>query len=311
MTLQRRDDIRDALRSRVTNGLHLGLLQWGDRLASARETARELGTDYRVVVGALRELAREGLLEIRPRAGVFVRATSNPSVAPGLAGFGGRLTNLLLDEVTNGVSICGIADRVRRCLETVRLRAACIECNEDQIEFLRRDLRMTYGLETIGLEFDQLRSDRADLARVDLLVSTSFHAGELRRWAERLGKPCVIATLDPRRRAEIARLLTLGPVYFVGTDIRWAAKARTIWAGVPGAGNLHPLTIGHDDLSEIPEHAPVMVMPAARSLLAGTPLLARALPPRGLSRETARQILAFIVQANVAASRAEGRATGS
>ena len=44
----------------------------------------------------------------------------------------------------------------------------------------------------------------------------------------------------------------------------------------------------------IPDDAAVLVMPAARPLLAGTPLLARALPPRGFSRETARQILAFV-----------------
>jgi hypothetical protein len=43
-----------------------------------------------------------------------------------------------------------------------------------------------------------------------------------------------------------------------------------------------------------------MVMTAARALLAGTPLLARALPARGFSRETGRQILSFVLQANVA-----------
>src|SRR5947199_10673592 len=65
---RRRNDIHETLRRRVMSDLHLGLVRPGQRLASARETARELGTDYRVVVAAGRALEREGLLEIRPRA---------------------------------------------------------------------------------------------------------------------------------------------------------------------------------------------------------------------------------------------------
>jgi DNA-binding transcriptional regulator YhcF (GntR family) len=298
---RRRDDIRDALRSRVANGLHLGLLRSGDRLASARETARELGTDYRVVVGALRELAREGLVEIRPRAGIFVRTGAGRRPSPtSLLGFGNRLIDLLLDEVGQGVSVGGIAERVHRWLAAARLRAACIECNRDQIEFLCHELRVTYGLTATGVEIENLDRDRSCLHHVDLLVSTSFHADEVRHLAAWAGKPWLVATLDPRRRSEIARRLAEGPVYFIGTDRRWAAKARAIWAGVPGEGNLHPLTIGHDRLDDIPEDAPVMVMTAARPLLAGSRLLARALPARGFSRETGRQILAFVLQANVA-----------
>ncbi|HVS01936.1 MAG TPA: GntR family transcriptional regulator, partial [Thermoanaerobaculia bacterium] len=261
---RRRDEIRDALRCRVTNELHLGLLHAGDRLASARETARELGTDYRVVVSAARELAHEGLLEIRPRSGIFVRARSDRRDRAALLGFGTRLIELLLDEVENGASVSTVAERLRRCLDGVRLRAACIECNRDQIEFLSRELRITYGLEASGVEIDGVRGNYWTLRQADLLVSTVFHAEELRHLAARLGKPWIVATLDPRRRAEIARLLTEGPVYFIGTDLRWAAKARLIWAGVPGEENLRPLTIGHDRLDDIPAQAPVMVMPAAR-----------------------------------------------
>ena len=296
----RRDEIRETLRRRVMNGLHLGLVAPGERLASARQTARQLGTDYRVVVAAVRSL--DGLLEIRPRAGIFVGSDAPKPDHASIAGFGNRLVSLLVEEVAMGLPAPGLEERVRRCLATVRLHAACIECNRDQLDSLCDELAGTYGLDSTAVELERLRgAPPLQLRQADLLVSTTFHAAEVRRLAVKLGKPHVIVTLDPAWRGEIERLLGVGPVYFVGTDRRWAAKARDIWASVAGAANLHAITVGDDPLDSIPEQAAVMVMPGARRLLAGTPLLERALPQRGFSRESARQILTFVVQSNVAA----------
>lgn len=305
---RRREVIRDGLRQRVTSGLHLGWLHPGERLGSARQSAREAGTDYRTVVAALRALERDGLLEIRPRGGLYVgcrppRSWSNP-----LRGFGDRLADFVLDELANGLPVAAVAERLRHCLDTTRLRAACIECNQDQLDFLRQELHVGFGLESAVVEIDRLRRGTPlPVRQADVLVSTTFHAGEVRRIAARLGKACVIVTLDPRRRADVTRLLTERPVYFIGTDPRWAAKARVIWAGVPGAERLRALTVGHDPLGDIPAEASCMLMPGARRLLAGTPLVERALPPRGVSLETTRQILSFLVHANSAALVTRGR----
>lgn len=307
----RRNDIREALQQRLSSGLHLGVLQPGERLASARETARDLGTDYRVVVAAVRDLERDGLLEIRPRAGIFVGRPVTQRGDAALAGFGNRLVDLLLDEVAKGLPIARVVESVRRSLETVRLRAACIECNQDQLDFLCYHLQTDYSVDSAAIAIDHLRGEPPlALRQADLVVSTTFHAGEVRHLAARLGKPSIIVTLDPRRRAEVARLLAERPVYFIGTDPRWAAKVRAIWAGEARAENLHPVTLGYDSLADIPEEAAVMVMPAARRQLAGSPLLARALSPRGFSRETARQIITFIVRANVMASLAQAKRVG-
>src|SRR5215216_3451417 len=88
---RRREVVREDLRQRVTSGLHLGQLCPGDRLGSARQTAREVGTDYRMVVAALRGLERDGLLEIRPRGGIYVGRRTSPPRSSRLAGFGDRL----------------------------------------------------------------------------------------------------------------------------------------------------------------------------------------------------------------------------
>lgn len=302
----RREVVHEGLRQRVTSGLHLGQLRPGDRLGSARQTAREVGTDYRMVVAALRGLERDGLVEIRPRGGIYVgRRAPPPRIR--LPGLGDRLVELVLDELDGGLPVAAVAERLRHCLDAIGLRAACIECNDDQLDFLRHELQVGYGLESVTVEIDRLRGEPPLAVRqADLLVSTTFHAGDVRRCAIRLGKPCVIVTLDPRRQADVTRLLAERPVYFIGTDRRWAAKVQAIWAREPGAERLRTLTLGHDSLRCIPQEAALMVMPRARRLLAGDPLLERALPPRGFSRDTARQILSFLVQANLAGSRAPG-----
>jgi DNA-binding transcriptional regulator YhcF (GntR family) len=308
---RRREVIRDGLRQRVTSGLHLGWLHPGERLGSARQSAREAGADYRTVVAALRGLERDGLLEIRPRGGLYVGCRAPRSRSGQLKGFGDRLADFVLDEVADGLPVATVAERLRNCLDTARLRAVCIECNQDQLDFLGQELQAGFGLESAAVEIGRLRGGTPlPVRQADVLVSTTFHAGEVRRVAARLGKACVIVTLDPRRRADVTRLLTERPVYFIGTDPRWAAKARVIWAGVPGAERLRAVTVGHDPLGDIPAEAGFMLMPRARRLLAGTPLAERALPPRGFSLDTTRQILSFLVHANTAAlARRGGRSS--
>jgi hypothetical protein len=193
---------------------------------------------------------------------------------------------------------------VRRCLETLRLRAACLECNEDQIAFLCHELALDYGLETAGVDWASLQTDErppVELRRADLLISTSFHAAETHRLAQSLDKPVVIVTLQPSFRAELARLLEERPVYFVGTDPRFASKLLVLFGDERGRGNLRPVIVGRDAVDDIPPDAAVLLSPSARVRLAGHALLERAIPPRGYSRETAHQLLTFIVERNLAA----------
>ena len=43
-------------------------------------------------------------------------------------------------------------ERVRRCLETLRLRAVCVASNRDQLYQLRHELAEDYGIESDGFE---------------------------------------------------------------------------------------------------------------------------------------------------------------
>ena len=68
----RTDELLEAMRSRVLRGLQSGTLRSGDRLPSARALERELEVDHRILLDVYRTLATEGLVETRPRGGVYV-----------------------------------------------------------------------------------------------------------------------------------------------------------------------------------------------------------------------------------------------
>ena len=72
MPARRRPQIANELRGRIERALMTGALAHGDRLPSTREMGAELDADPRVVLAAYRDLAGEGLVELRPRSGVYV-----------------------------------------------------------------------------------------------------------------------------------------------------------------------------------------------------------------------------------------------
>src|SRR5437667_12713383 len=72
--VSRRATVAETRRQRLVTALHLGTLHGGDRLPSLRDVGAEMHTDPRVVMAAYRQLSEEGLVQLRPRSGVFVQA---------------------------------------------------------------------------------------------------------------------------------------------------------------------------------------------------------------------------------------------
>jgi hypothetical protein len=225
-----------------------------------------------------------------------------------LPGLSEWVVEVLVEALGRGIPAPELPERIRRCLETLRLRALCVECNADQLYSLCDELQHDYGLEASPVEISQVRSPerRAELRRADLLVTTSFHANEVREIAERERKPWIAIVLRSEIVAEMTRQLHEGPVYFVATDPRFADKLGVIFSSV-GQENVRTVILPQEDVKRIPEEAPVVVMKSARALLQGTSLLERARPlPRVFAPESAHEILSFIVQANLAAMAAQG-----
>jgi hypothetical protein len=105
----------------------------------------------------------------------------------------------------------------------------------------------------------------------------------------------------------VSRCLAEGPVYYVATDSRVEAKLRRMLAPVAPVQHLKVVLVDHDDLDAIPPDAPTFVMTSARAFVSarygenGGPGKFMFHPPRSFSEATARELLSFLVRANMTA----------
>jgi DNA-binding transcriptional regulator YhcF (GntR family) len=302
----RRLAIAEALRERVLGGVHLGTLEPGARLPSLRTIAEEMHADPRLVHTAYRQLAAEGLVRLSPRCGIFVADSAGQAEAllPQTAGW---VVDMFVLALAHGLAPTEFRRQARMCLDSVRVRAACVECNHDQIHALCEEVRRDYGIMAAGLERDDVLRRGAPpraLERADFIVTTRFHARELQERAARLHKPVIVVSLAPAFVAEIRRLVAEGPLYFLCTDPRFAAKLPHIFAGMRPA--IRAVVLGRDRLEGIPRDAMVYAMPGARERLPSRwrrhPRVVTA--PGVFSASSARDILTAIVLRNLRAVRA-------
>lgn len=311
-----RDDLVETLRGRLLRGLHAGTVEPGDRLPSARELEREFGVDHRVILAAYRMLAAEGLVELRQRGGIYVAAARRPDAVP--APPEPWMIDLLAQGVAREVPIVEFHDWFRRATETLRLRVAAVQATRDQVLGLARELRDDYGLEVEGVDAARLaeaagsgRVDAlpAEVRRADLLVTTEAHADVVRQAAGMLDRPVLVLAVRPDLVGGEWRMLLRRPVHVLVADAGFVPALRAFFAEIPGADNLRPLVVGRDDLSVIPDGAPVYVTRGARELLGDAPVRGRLLPTaRLLAPESVRELIRFIVRANLDALAAARRA---
>jgi GntR family transcriptional regulator len=306
IVFERRTQITAAVRDRIVSGLHLGTLAHQQRLPSSRDVAQEFGVAPRIAMAAYRELERDGLVEVRPRSGIYL-ASSRATSSGKLTQSTGWVVEHLMDGISRGVAPIQLPERVRSCLETLRLRAVCLAANRDQIYSLMTELRDDYGFEVSGVEVEQLWSDaehvQVALREANLLVTIALHAPEVQRRGRELGKPCILVTLRPELMTETRRRLAQQPLYFVATDPRFEDALRRLFEPTEHAGNVRLIVLGRDDPASIPAGAPTYFMRSALDQLGETALTSRRIVPavRVFSSDTARELLTFIVRANIAA----------
>jgi DNA-binding transcriptional regulator YhcF (GntR family) len=300
----RRLAVTDALRRRILAGLHLGTMAPGDRAASVRAVGEEFRAGTRVVLAAYRELAGEGLVRLRPRSGVFL-AGSRDDPGDDLPDAASWAIETCVRAVERGLPPDELWRQMEASLHTVTVRAACVECNDDQIHALCRQAHEAYGYEVVPVDLGASpRTAPGDAAGADVILTTHFHAEEARGLGRRLRRPVVVATLDPVFVNTVRGLLERGRVFWVCTDPRFAAKLPVMFPG----GSLHPVVLGRDPLGAIPESAMVY---ASRRAAERLPARWRAghvvTVPRAFSPETSRALVTVRVRANLAAVRRSAR----
>lgn len=300
--------LAEILRSRILRGLRGGTLASGDRMPSARDLVAEFGADHRLILAAYRELADEGLVEIRERGGVYVAHGSRRNAnAPALPVH--WLAQVFADGYAREIPAPDLAEWVRRGLETLRLRAAVISTTEDQVAGLARELRDDFGLIADGVVAGALSGHRdahlTILRRCDILIGTSGHIELVDAIARELDKPCLSIEVRPDLVLGEWAMLLRHPVWAVVATAEFGEMLKHFFAEVRGIENLTVLVHGRDDLSQIPDDAPTYVTSRVRAVLPPTAIRGRILPPaRTISTESARRIFEFIVRANIRAFQA-------
>lgn len=299
-----REEIADALRGRILRGLHARAVEADDRLPSARDLRAEFGgVDHRIILDAYRQLEREGLVEIRPRGGIYVaeRPAHGSVPLPSAA----WLTELLAQGIAREIPLSDLSQWIRGAATTLRIRTVAIQTNADQIAGLSRELRDDYGLQVTGVDVRILghKTDLpVDVRHARLLVSTPGCESEVRVVAERLNKKLIIVDIRPDLIGGEWRLLLRRPVYVVMADERFVESLHRFFVNTPGAENIRPVVLGRDSLDSIPDSANVYVTRGARDKLGGTAVRGRLLPATRLfSAASSRELVQFIVESNLRA----------
>lgn len=313
MPQPRRQGITDALRQRLLGALASGALREGARLPSTRELARDLKADPRVVAEAYRVLAGEGLVELRPRSGVFLSTRQGTEGASTPQGTSPQwLADVIADGIRRGVPAPAIADAFDTATRSRALSAAVVAATIDQAAGLARELRDDFGVQAVGIVAEDLRGSddgqEAELprgvARAHLLVGTERTEPEVVRLGERLGVPHVTIDMRPDLLSPDWRLLLTRVAYAVIADARFGSMVRGFLDGAEGSRNLRVLVAGQDDLSIIPPDAPTYITEAARERIGRHRLPGRLVSPaRTLSDASTRAIALAVVQAQLAPGR--------
>jgi DNA-binding transcriptional regulator YhcF (GntR family) len=305
--MERRLEIADLLRRRVRLGLHAGSLATGDRLPSTRELAADFDVDHRVVVAAYHQLVAEGLVEMRPRGGIYVANIPSGAVREPMPPER-WLHGIFMQGRARDMSMRGVIDALRRATETMRLRAVVIHGVADQRTGMCTELEEDYGFEAIGVNTDDLGNGHRppELRETDVLVSTPAYEPLVRRLSAQLEKPCIIADVRTDLIGGEWRLLLRKPVYVVVRDVQFRTALLAFFENTKGKDNLRVLVVDADDVSAIPAAAPTYVTRGARDWLRAAgredDVGGRMLPnARTFSSSTAEELLTFILKANLTA----------
>ena len=298
------DAIVDTLRGRVLRGLQAGTLRAGDRLPSARALAVEFDADHRLLIAAYKQLVAEQLVELRPRGGAYVmpRPQSERGRPPLPEAW---LVDVLVQGLGRELPGPELHEWLRRCVETLRLRAVVITTTDDQAYGLCRELRDDFGFDSEAILADEVRVLTVaplSVRRADLIVTTRAHADLVRALGSDLHKTVTVVDVRPELLGGEWALLLRRPVYAVVATPEFGVMLRTFFAQLPGIENLRIVVFGRDDLAEIPEGAPTYVTQRVRADLRGVRIPGRVLPAvRTISTKSAREVFSFIVRANIEA----------
>lgn len=315
--MRREMDITRRLRDYIIARIHIGQIHPGDRRPSYRELSEGWGIDHRAVARAYAELEQEGLVEVRGRSGVYLAPQEKiagemlPETARWVA------EEVLTAAWRRRIKIPELPEFIRRCTSSVKVRTACIESTEDHRQLLCTELRTWFGFDTHPVASSELRGGvrsstggvpivdmdglPGEVQSTDLLVTSSFHAHEVRAVAEALRKPYAVVTLHPAGLEVIQRHLERGPLTLVCVDPGLGERLKAVVPAEYATGVRVVLVRDRASLDRLDlDREPLLVSTAARAKLRrDLPSILRGLP--ALSQESAAELSHLLIRMNLEA----------
>lgn len=294
------EQVERHIRYRIIGDLHVGRVQQGDLLPSIRSLAKEVGADHRAVAAAYRMLEAEGLVEIRPGSGVYLAAHASAGIIQSETDR--WLSEVLMEGWNRRIARADVAELVDRCAVSP-VRCACIESNEDHMVALVAELEEDFSLRvqpvavSPGAESDSIPD--AALAAADVVVTTAFHESAGRAAAARMGKPCIVLSLNPAFAAEINRRLLARSLTAVIADPRFGARAWAYLDVTPHRGRVRLVLVdelggpGAEDIDL--DSDDVLITREARRRLGLPEYHLVPAPPTYISPASARELCELVV----------------
>ncbi|HEX6370537.1 MAG TPA: ATP-binding protein [Longimicrobium sp.] len=306
-------ELIDRIRDQIANAIHLGHIEPGDRLPSIRDLSRRFGVTTYAAVHAYEGLAAEGLVEKRGRSGMYV--ATQDALGRSLLGETARwLADVLAGAWDHQIKVPHVPDLVRRWTAAVRLRAACVESDEDTLAALCADAANHFGMDARPVRPHDLVPEGAgrggardgvpDVLRdADVLITTAYHAAEVRRAAEALGKPMLVAGVNPEHARAVEERLRHRELAVVCVDARFGERVRAMRGGRYASRVRVVLADDAAALAALDPAEPVLLTRAAHERLEGVEL--RPLVPLStfISPACARALTELLVRLNVEARR--------
>jgi len=210
--------VLDRLRDRILLGRYFGCWRPGDRLPSVREIARLEAVDRKTAAAAYRRLHREGLVDVEPRSGVYLKGESREDGGDPLL----RLHRQWLEQTLNTATELGLSSTaVTRMLQAVSAveerRIPVVDDDAEHAALMARELAERSGLECAACRAAQLPAEAGPLKDAPFVVATPSVSVKMRPLQRQL--PMVRATLSPALLQEVERKARRGEVVVVvGTD---------------------------------------------------------------------------------------------
>jgi GntR family transcriptional regulator len=222
--------IVDQLRDRIVSGLYLGHWQPGERLPSIRDIAEAENVDRKTAAAAYRRLQGEGLVRVRARSGVYLRA--EPGRDPGIQPLH-RLYRRWLEHTYEGaralgldtLSILEILDAVAAVEER---RIPVVEADWTQAESLAHELRDRLHVRTVPLLPGDLRLDDPVVVHAPFIITTPYLRGKLGRTVGE--RPVIELILSRSFIQELRERLTSGSALVVTPTGAVAEQVRLAFA---------------------------------------------------------------------------------